>query len=350
MVKRMMMVLVFSATAFGADDYFTRWLKGPVKLVMTEDESETFKKLKTPEAKLTFMRIFWSRRDPNQETAINEFRSEFEARVAYANENHGVGTIPGWQTPMGQVYVVFGPPLRNEKRILRGRRAELWWYGKLRLPDLEPNEAFLFVDLHGDGRMYLVPPEPDHDSSVDRAQYQAEMRTASMFTIPYKYSRATDVMNTRAIERFDLNYEELLLTGTVTTEYAVKMLAFSWEPAFGSITGGKVGAEIRIRVPVKEMSFVEAGGGTLKASLHVSATILAKDDSLVLEKADKLELQRTQAELAGAPDAVESQVLRIELPAGEYRLLLTVEEPTTGRIGILEQALSVPAAPQQTAQ
>ncbi|MBI2841693.1 MAG: GWxTD domain-containing protein [Acidobacteria bacterium] len=335
--------IIFSTISWGAEDYFTRWVEGPAKLVMEEDELDTFKKLQTPEAKLSFIRIFWARRDPNPETALNEFRQEFDRRVSYADQNFASGAIPGWQTPMGQIYVVFGPPLRTDRTIVGTRRAVLWWYGKLRLPNLDSNEAFAFVELHGDGRMYLVPPEPDPHSNVEVAQRQAELRTPSMFTIPFKYNLATDVMNERAVERPELTYDELLLTGKVTTEYQVKMISFSWGATFGNTVAGKRHVVVAVTVPLKEMAFAPDGEQAVKASMNLTFDVYDAKGERQFERAEEIVAKSSAGELNAIADKTHTHTVELDLPPGQYRILLTLEDLLAGRVGLVEQELAVPA-------
>ena len=40
------------------------WLDGPTGLLLTPQEKDVFKKLKSPEEKMQFIKIFWQRRDP----------------------------------------------------------------------------------------------------------------------------------------------------------------------------------------------------------------------------------------------------------------------------------------------
>lgn len=344
MCRSAVLVLLVSTLGWGGDDYFTQWLSGPVKLIMTKDEEAAFKKLQTPEAKLTFKRIFWDRRDPNPDTVVNEYKQEFDKRVEYANATYTSGGIPGWQAPMGQIYVIFGPPVRTEKRITNGRKEFLWWYGKLKIPVLEPNEAFAFTELHNDGRMYLLPPAPDFGSSVDRAQAEAEVRAASQYMLPYKYDLASNVMNERKVAHPELNYDELLLTGKVTTEYQVKMIAFTWNASFSAGSAGRTRVDLTIGLPLKEISFENLEGGKARATLGVTASLLSAKGEQVAAAEDKITLEKTAAELNADTDAVQQKKLSTEVPPGTYRLQIVVEDTLTGRVGLIEQDLSVPAS------
>ena len=162
MRKLVFIGMLVSSLAWAADDYFDRWIEGPVKLIMTEDEAKDFKKLQTPEGKLTFMRIFWARRDPNPDSVINEFRIEFERRVAYANQSFAAGTLPGWQTPIGQVYIIFGPPDEIESHPAGGQGAypyEIWRYRYISNVGQNIELEFVAKPTTGDYRLTPGPSE-----------------------------------------------------------------------------------------------------------------------------------------------------------------------------------------------
>ena len=84
-----------------------------VGYIITADESAEYRELKTLEARDDFISRFWKRRDPTPDTADNEFRTEFERRVEYADAHFTEPNSPGqrgMQTDRGRIYVLFGAP------------------------------------------------------------------------------------------------------------------------------------------------------------------------------------------------------------------------------------------------
>jgi GWxTD domain-containing protein len=81
-----------------------------VRLIMTGPEKKIFKKLPSEESKEEFMKEFWKKRDPDLSTEENEFKKEFENRLAYANLRFKSEGIPGWKTDRGRIYMYLGPP------------------------------------------------------------------------------------------------------------------------------------------------------------------------------------------------------------------------------------------------
>lgn len=67
----------------------------------------------TSDGKRRFLRAFWARRDPTPATPRNEAMEDFYARIAEANRRFaegGAGSIPGWRTDRGRIYIVHGEP------------------------------------------------------------------------------------------------------------------------------------------------------------------------------------------------------------------------------------------------
>ncbi|SRR6266700_440921 len=77
---------------------YSKWLKDtPVSVIITEEERNAFLKLSNNAERDNFIEQFWTHRDPTPDTAENEYKEEYERRVAYANEHFSAG-VPGWKT------------------------------------------------------------------------------------------------------------------------------------------------------------------------------------------------------------------------------------------------------------
>lgn len=87
---------------------FKKWLN-EVSPIITDSEYDVFKRLKAPLEKEKFIEEFWKRRDPTPETVENEFREEYQKRLAYVNE-HFTCILPGYLTDRGKVYLLLGKP------------------------------------------------------------------------------------------------------------------------------------------------------------------------------------------------------------------------------------------------
>jgi GWxTD domain-containing protein len=84
-----------------------------VASIMSGEEQAAYRGLRTTGERDAFVAEFWRRRDPSADTAANEFKDEFERRLAHAKaafaDPESAATF-GYQTDRGRWYVDFGPP------------------------------------------------------------------------------------------------------------------------------------------------------------------------------------------------------------------------------------------------
>ena len=86
------------------------WANGPVKWIMTAEESARWKKIRNDADAKAFADLFWARRDPTPATAENEFKTEFERRVTAADQQFGQARKIGSLTDRGRIFIVLGAP------------------------------------------------------------------------------------------------------------------------------------------------------------------------------------------------------------------------------------------------
>jgi GWxTD domain-containing protein len=86
------------------------WAEGPNRFLMTPEERLTFSRLSSPVSRSEYVTAFWKARDPRPETPENEFRDEFEKRVAFADSRFTQGETAGSLTDRGMVFILLGPP------------------------------------------------------------------------------------------------------------------------------------------------------------------------------------------------------------------------------------------------
>lgn len=84
------------------------WGTGPAQWIMTPEEQRAWRKVATDSDAINFIDLFWVRRDPTLGTAVNEFRSEFESRVAFSDVEFAEKRKRGAMTDRGRVYIVLG--------------------------------------------------------------------------------------------------------------------------------------------------------------------------------------------------------------------------------------------------
>jgi GWxTD domain-containing protein len=86
------------------------WADGPVRFLMTPEERRAFTRLADTVSRSEYVTAFWKRRDPKPETSENEFRDEYEKRVAFADSRFTQGETAGSLTDRGMVFILLGPP------------------------------------------------------------------------------------------------------------------------------------------------------------------------------------------------------------------------------------------------
>src|SRR5689334_9739119 len=92
------------------DAPYLNWLREDVVYIITDEERKAFVPLRNDSERDQFIEQFWRIRDPTPDTSENEYKEEHYRRIAYANEHFGHGSLPGWRTDRGRIYITFGPP------------------------------------------------------------------------------------------------------------------------------------------------------------------------------------------------------------------------------------------------
>jgi GWxTD domain-containing protein len=86
------------------------WAEGPVRFLLTSDERRGYARLLDPVTRSEFVTAFWKERDFKPETASNEFKDEFDRRVAFADSRFTQAETRGSMTDRGMVFLLLGPP------------------------------------------------------------------------------------------------------------------------------------------------------------------------------------------------------------------------------------------------
>jgi GWxTD domain-containing protein len=105
-------VLLSAATVAIAQlpEPYATWDKGAVKHLMTKDEVKAWSNVRTEAAAKAFVDLFWAKRDPTPATARNEFREEFEQRVAAADQFFTTPKTKGSMSDRGRALILLGSP------------------------------------------------------------------------------------------------------------------------------------------------------------------------------------------------------------------------------------------------
>jgi len=110
------------------------------------------------EVKRQLFMEFWKELDPSPNTPRNELMDEYYRRVAYA-DIHFSSFQKGWESDLGMVYIIYGPPDEIERHPFEmGQKPyQIWVY-------YENNMQFVFMDMNMFGDYRLISPLYPHRS------------------------------------------------------------------------------------------------------------------------------------------------------------------------------------------
>lgn len=162
---------------------YQEWLKLTSYIILPK-EKDVFLELTTDRDRDIFIESFWKQRDPTPGTPQNEFKDEHIRRFNYANSYFRRGTPrEGWQTDMGRIYIILGPPASIERfdSVPGLFPAQVWYYYGDRTRGLPTYFAVVFFQRSGAGEFKLYNPTSDGPLSliidtrgIDLTDYRAQ--------------------------------------------------------------------------------------------------------------------------------------------------------------------------------
>jgi GWxTD domain-containing protein len=304
------------------------WIEGPPSLIITSDERNVWKRLKTPEEKMQFIKIFWARRDPILRTRENEYKQEFYSRVEYANQNYAEGNNPGWKSARGQTYIMFGPPGRIDKQSVPGssRPAELWVYDKLLSKRIPPNEAMMFV--YRDFKYVLAPPNPQPGDTVGEAQRSIDSNFRYQ-SIPSAVQDAfIEVSKTNIIDE-NKDYRDLISSVKSTEKFGLNQIEFEVRPLKADQYEVVLKPE---NAPIYDASDEMFAEFFFKQELKKGDQLIAANQHTASFKWDHTKFAELKEIAVTLPP--------LDVPAGQYELWITVGD----RISNVTETRKIPVS------
>jgi len=201
---------------------YQKWVTEDVVYIITAEEKQAFAGLKADEEREKFIAQFWDRRNPVPGSAENQFRKEHYRRIAYVNDRYK-GTIPGWKTDRGRIYITYGPPDEIESHPSgtragdRGYPWEQWMYHLIQ--GVGTNIIIDFEDRGNTGEFHMTKdPNPP----------QAQMRggQAGVMAVLLWQSEGPGQHASVALSNRQMAI-------TVPIEFAAKAYAIRWHTARG---------------------------------------------------------------------------------------------------------------------
>jgi GWxTD domain-containing protein len=86
------------------------WAETPVRYLLTPVQKKEYSTLTTHAERAAFVDAFWKQLDPTPGTDANEFRNEFERRLAYADASFGTEKTQGRYSDRAAVFTFLGAP------------------------------------------------------------------------------------------------------------------------------------------------------------------------------------------------------------------------------------------------
>jgi GWxTD domain-containing protein len=81
---------------------------GPEQLLLTDAEKQAWQAINSDEEAARFVALFWAKRDPDLSTPQNEFKEEFDRRVAAADRLFARSQLRGAMSDRGRVLILLG--------------------------------------------------------------------------------------------------------------------------------------------------------------------------------------------------------------------------------------------------
>ena len=296
MKKFYLPVILVAVTAFAAaglavsnpklDPASEKWYQ-TARLIMTKEENKIFVHLPDSESRKEFIADFWAKRDPDPDTPANEFKQEFEARVAYANSRFKEGG-PGYNTDRGRIYIFMGPPDKFEEFFPQGdpdnRGSIIWWiYYDDRL-------GIEFADEKGNGKYSIRKYDGDFFGAMDLIKLG-------------NFVKADDVFNKKYV-KFETSYDP------ASREIEVRIPSNAL--MFRENDEGKLQIDLSFTV------YIYGNGGTSKEIFREVRTVVTTDGELSGMKTVTLRFARALGPgtnfvdvIIKGPKSTSSQIRRI---------------------------------------
>ncbi len=124
-------------------DEYRDWAEGPVGFLLTEVERSIWSAVAGDQAAEDFIELFWAKRDPDLSTRENEFRIQFDLRVAHADAEFAEEERRGALTDRGRTLILLGGPKEYRHVEIGESLARLYRTGQPPRPSSSDNDAHI---------------------------------------------------------------------------------------------------------------------------------------------------------------------------------------------------------------
>ena len=354
---------------------FRKWLDEEVVYIVSENERDVFRSLRTDAERDNFVKMFWKRRDPTPETPVNEFREEHYRRIAFADRTYFEGKA-GWRSDRGRVYIMFGPPDFFEtnpgggRGFLFGAQAptaefpsEVWTYRNI--PGLKTQDSrvdFTFVNYYAAGS-YQLTDNPalanalrnvsmparyagynDYPSDGPKSPTVIAQMSQNAFKQPLQQlAMMAELTKSRGevLEELERSSRQTKLKGIVESKASLSGLTVSSKENYLRGANGLTYIPMVMEVAAKDLEFRPVKD---RYQGLVNFYIEVKDaNGPVFQKSDRLEMNLREDSYRRRFAENYQYLQGASLKPGRYFLHLVVWDEQSGKVGYSDRWIDVPS-------
>ncbi len=323
------------------------WLNEDVVYIITDEEKQAFKRLRTDEERQQFVEAFWARRDPTPDTEENEFKEEHYRRIAYANDHFASG-IPGWKTDRGRIYITYGPPDDIESHPSGGTYErpieegggetstypfEDWTYRYIE--GVGSNIKIEFVDptMSGEFHMTMDPSEKDTNQNQPLSRPGNQPLPESMD----EFSRLEQFANLHASPK--VKFKDL--EAVVTSNIRYNTLPMLVRADYIRVTDATVLTSLTLQFKNSDLQYATKDS-VAKATVNLYGRITSLTGRPVDWFEDTVNADIPAEMLQKAMDGSQIYSKTVPLAPGTYRLNVVAKDTVGNTVNNFEMALNVP--------
>ena len=316
----MALTLLVGSSAYAKGDKLSKddkkWLEEEVAALITTEEIEIFKDLKSKDRKL-FKEIFWARRDPDPMTPKNEFIDDYQARVKAADENITNVGVKGSRSDMGHIAILLGSPAENN----REGQLVTWRY--------DPNPALgipdgLTVRFRDMGMGLRRVGSDDVDATLER------VKTFYLMNRSVIYSRDEDGRLLKPDAQFDPNSPaKKLLQEMIDTQTENPAIPFEARTFFFRAEEGAVYVPILFEINAEALTWKKD-----KAEATIFGAVQNAEGQSLFPFEQPVELENK--------DGIATYEMPIQVGPGSYTFLFGVLDKESNTVGTRIFPVEVP--------
>ncbi len=325
-MKKILMLLLLLAVSVAFADQYDKWVDETVKVLITKEERDAFKKLKTSEEKEKFIADFWVKRDPSPGTPENEFKTEYENRVKTVSEKITGGQKKPLDTDMGKAVLLLGSPSDQKKE--EGEPPKQTWAWKGLPKEMGVGDpAIQFVGDEEKGGFVFADPKTANETLDKARAFFANLSQVATAQTPPPVTKTTTIGEPTIVAVATPGVKSALdaaASGSATKDFSADVLGDSFMTSEGqtfATVALKSDAPKTAKVGVR---IVDASGNTVTETELPFASAEEKagffETSLKVQPGD-------YSMLVGVSDGSKSSGAKVPLSVPDYSSKLSISSP-----------------------